>query len=77
MAVITQAPAPTAVAAPVLGAPVVGAPVVGAPVVGAPATVHTAGVSDRNVTGSPDDARARSGTRAPACAPGGGGKETS
>jgi len=57
----------------VLGAPVVA----GEPATGEPETVHTAGVSDRNVTGSPDDAQARSGTRAPACAPGGGGKETS
>ena len=47
------------------------------PATGEAETLHTAGVSDRNVTGSPDDAQARSGTRAPTCAPEGGGKETS
>ncbi len=55
VAVIVQAPAPTAVAEPVA---------VG-PAVVMPGTVHTAGVSDRNVTASPDDAFAVSGTRAP------------
>jgi hypothetical protein len=62
VAVIVQAPAPTAVAQPV---------VVGPTVVVRPETVHTAGVSDRNATGSPDDVLALRATRAPACAAGG------
>ena len=42
-----------------------------------PEAVHTAGVSDRNVSGCPDDALAESGARPPTWAPGGWGKETS
>ena len=68
VAVIVQAPALTAVAEPVVTGPAV---------MVLAETVHTAGVSDRNVTASPDDAFAVSGIRAPTCVPGGWGKETS
>ncbi len=63
-----QAPPLTAVTEPVVTGPAV---------MMLAETVHTAGVSDRNVTASPDDAFAVSGIRAPTCVPGGWGKETS
>ncbi len=67
VAVIVQAPALTVVTEPVVTGPAV---------MMLAETVHTAGVSDRNVTASPDDAFAVSGTRPPTCVPGGWGKET-